>query len=232
LFPDVQEQPQYVPPTETFDFPEIPSRISIAVELPTTASPRFWFTSADQQELVQVQGNWFACNWRKVGPEAEYERWHAIREAFQRQFGKFLDFCKEQHLGPVDVEQTEVTYVNHIEPGSAWSSLGDMHKVVRIMGMHDRHMLPLDPEQSTLRVTYRIASEAVKAGRLHVSVDPGLRMQDMKPIIAMTLTGRTTPISGNSSDALSSMDVSRDWIVRCFTAITTEAAHKQWERYE
>jgi uncharacterized protein (TIGR04255 family) len=231
-FPNVQEQPQYVPPTESFDFPEIPSRLSIAVELPAATSPRFWFVSSDQQALVQLQGNWFACNWRKVRPEAEYGRWHTIRAEFERQFNNFLDFCKERSLGKVEVEQTEVTYVNHIDPGSAWDSLAEMDKVVRIMGMHDRDLLPVDAEQMTLRATYRIADATVKAGRLHVSVDPGLKMQDMRPLIAMTLTGRSTPISADPSDAVSSMDVSRDWIVRCFTAITTEAAHKQWERYE
>jgi len=210
----------------------VPSRLSIAVELPTATAPRFWFSSRDQQELVQVQGNWFACNWRKVGPNAEYGRWHTIHNAFERQFAKFSAFCSERGVGSIEVEQSEVTYVNHIEPGSAWDSLSEMHRVVRLIGVQDRSLMPVDPEQTTMRVSYRIVSDRIKAGKLHVSVDPGLRMQDMRPLIAMTLTGRAVPLSPRAGDSLSSMDVARDWIVRCFAAITTDAAHEQWERYE
>jgi hypothetical protein len=107
-----------------------------------------------------------------------------------------------------------------------------MHKAVRLIGVQDHVLMPVDPEQTTMRVSYRIVSDRIKAGKLHVSVDPGLRMQDMTPLIAMTLTGRAVPLSPSAEDSLASMDVARDWIVRCFAATTTDASHQEWERYE
>src|SRR5437899_5975806 len=42
-FPKVQEQQAYVAPSENLDFPELPPRMSLAVELAPPIMPRFWF---------------------------------------------------------------------------------------------------------------------------------------------------------------------------------------------
>ena len=231
-FPKVQEQPAYIPQAENLDFPELPPKLTIALELAPPNVPRFWFLNNDEDELLQLQRNWFACNWRKVRPKAEYSRWPAIRTAFERQYGRFLSFCESRQIGAVDVEQAEVTYVNHIEPGSAWDSLAHMDRVLRIIGTADAQVFPNDSEQAVMRISYRIQHPGIRGGRLHVSVEPGLRVHDMQPLIALTLTARTIPLTDGLSSVLNSMDVARDWIVRCFAAITTDAAHEQWGRYE
>lgn len=231
-FPKVQEQPAYIAPAENLEMPEMPPRLALSVELAPPIMPRFWFLSEDQEELLQLQRNWFACNWRKVRPDAEYSRWPSIREAFAQYYGQFLAFCESRNVGSIDVEQTEVTYVNHIEPGSAWDTLAHMDRVLRIIGTHDHELFPVEPEQTVIRLSYRIHDSRIRGGRLHVSVEPGLRVQDMKPLIALTLTARTIPAADGPGNVLSAMDVAREWIVKCFAAITTDAAHKQWEQYE
>ncbi len=231
-FPKVQEHPAYVAPAENLDFPELPPKLTLSLELAPPSTPRFWFLNDEEDELLQLQRNWFACNWRKVRPNAAYSRWPSIRAAFEQQYGRFIAFCESRDIGSVDVEQTEVTYVNHIEPGSAWDSLPHMDRVLRLIGTSDLEIFPYEPEQTVMRVSYRIRHSGVRGGRLHVSIEPGLRVTDMQPLIALTLTARTIPLAGGSASVLESMDVAREWIVQCFAGITTAAAHEQWGRYE
>jgi hypothetical protein len=171
--------------------------------------------------LLQLQRNWFACNWRKVRDDAEYGRWPSIRDPFARQYGRFLSFCESHDIGNVDVEQTEVTYVNHIEPGSSWDTLAHIDRVFKIVGTPNRELFPHDPEQTVMRLSYRIHNSAIRGGRLHVSIEPGLRVQDMRPLIVLTLTARTLPLGSELDKVLSSIGSGREWIV-----------HEQWERYE
>src|SRR5438445_13776418 len=52
-FPKVQEQPAYMAPAENLDLPEVPPRLTLAVELAPPTMPRFWFLSEEQEELLQ-----------------------------------------------------------------------------------------------------------------------------------------------------------------------------------
>src|SRR4029077_3801482 len=64
-FPKVHEQPPYVPPTELLGGQSLTLPTIMPMALP---HPRLWFLSSDEQELLQLQRDYFACNWRKVSP--------------------------------------------------------------------------------------------------------------------------------------------------------------------
>src|SRR5438094_4522610 len=76
-FPTTEEHPPYLPPIERFDMPS--SGPTLSLELSERPPTRLWFVSQDGEDLIQLQREWFACNWRKVRPKASYDRWPARR---------------------------------------------------------------------------------------------------------------------------------------------------------
>src|SRR6266700_1715015 len=85
-FPRVQEQTPYVPPMELSGAQSISVPNIWPLAFP---HPRLWFLSNDEQELLQLQRDYLACNWRKVSPTNEYARWPNRRKAFIRWFEEF-----------------------------------------------------------------------------------------------------------------------------------------------
>lgn len=225
--PKTEEQPPYVPPIERFDVGDIGNEIAFtfAQSMP---SPRMWFVSSDDQELVQVQRDWFACNWRKVSPQDSYGRWPQRRAAFERWFGEFEDFVRAASLGEIEPTQCEVTYVNEIAAGEIWKQHGELHKVTALAGPGTGSFLPT-PEQLQFAARYVISNDQGEpVGRLHVNVQPAIRRTDRLPIFVLTMTARGVPEGPGRDGILRFLDRGRQWIVRGFRDITTAEMHREW----
>ena len=120
-FSKIEERPGYEAPAESFGPASEQSGLSL--ELLSGPPPiRYWFSNEAGDELLQIQSNWFAANWRKVAPAGEYGRWESRWDAFQRWITVFAGVVSD---GKLDFDQVEVTYVNHIEPEEVWSHHGD-----------------------------------------------------------------------------------------------------------
>lgn len=231
-FPRVEEQLPYEPPVERFD-QRAPS-ISFGLEVGGFPRPRVWFVNQSGDEVVQIQHNYFACNWRKVRPDAEYGRWGSRRTAFATWFQVFRSFLAEQALGEVSPTQCEVTYVNHIEPADGWSEHGDAAAVFRSLAMPPFGTEGFGGrlEQVQMAEQFRLEREGEPFGRLHVVLQPAFRRVDNRPIYVLELTARGRP-AGDSNDAvLAFLDEGREAIVRAFAALTTSTMHDVWQRHE
>jgi uncharacterized protein (TIGR04255 family) len=226
-FPKVEEHPPYVTPVERFDSTDIAREIAFEFSeaMPT---PRMWFVSRDGQELVQIQRDWLACNWRKVRPEDTYGRWPSRRKEFVKWFGEFEKFVAGTLRTPITVTQCEVTYVNQIEPNEYWSAHGDVSNVLRIVGSAEGKQLR-KPEQVQLAASYLITGDDRKpVGRLHVTVQPAIRRDDKAPILVVNLTARGKPEGDGTDGVLRFLDRGRHWIVQGFTDLTTVDMHRVW----
>lgn len=223
-FPTVQEQAPYDPPIERFDESE-PTGLSLKLEN-RPPLPRLWFKSHDEQELIQLQRDWFACNWRKVDPDAEYGRWSHRRDSFHTWFSSFVRFISELNLGAVRPTQCEVTYLNHIHPDSVWSSHSELAKITTLAGK-PRDFLP-PAEEVRLHYKYVIGSDGVRVGRLHVQCDPVIDRKDGTPAFAFNLTARGAPFDESVEGVLKFLEVGREWVTRSFKAITTTEMHHVW----
>jgi len=226
-FPKVEEHPPYVAPIERFDSSEIGREIAFEFS-EAMPSPRIWFVSADGQELVQIQRDWFACNWRKVRPDDTYGRWPSRREAFVKWFGEFERFVGKTLQATISVTQCEVTYVNQVEPNEVWHGHDEVHKVLRLVGSTRGRLLG-EPEQVQVAASYQIPNDDAKpAGRLHVTVQPAVRREDKAPIIVINLTARGGPEGDGIDGILRFVERGRRWIVQGFTDLTTPEMHKSW----
>lgn len=225
-FPKTQEHPPYLPPIERFNVPS--SGPTLSLELLDRPASRLWFVTQDDQELIQVQREWFACNWRKVSPGDTYDRWPARRKAFSGYLNDLETFVTQEKLGRITATQCEVTYVNHIPIGEGWDRLGELSKVLRVVAPLNG-TFPPEPEQMQLSMAFAITDERkTRVGRLHVTAQPAIRKEDRKPMIILNLTARGRPEDESNGGILTFLDRGRDWIVRTFKEITTEQMHKTW----
>jgi hypothetical protein len=71
--------------SERFDLTEMPVVASLDVLLGSGPSPVCHvMRSAAGDEMVQVQTDWIAVNWRKAPTDAEYPRWPSRWDTFER----------------------------------------------------------------------------------------------------------------------------------------------------
>ncbi len=81
----------------------------------------------DNERMIQVQDTRFIYNWRKQ--EGEYPRYEKILPKFKKQYGLFVQFVRDQGWEIPQLNQWEITYVNHILRGEAWHSPEDWPKI-------------------------------------------------------------------------------------------------------
>ena len=225
----IEEHPPLPPQFERFD-PPSPPRVSVAVE-DRPPVPRVWFLNEQKTELVQIQNDRFAHNWRKVDRGQAYPRYEGIRDRFREEVSDFERFIDDEDMGALAVNQCELTYVNHIERSGTWEHHG---QVERIFGnwspLSDGVFLP-EPEDAFLRWRFRIRGDDDKAaGRLYVVAQPSWSAGDMSPVWLMNLTARGEPLGTGIAGAFRFFDLAREWIVKGFADLTTAGMHRRWGR--
>lgn len=226
-FPQVEERPPYDPPIESLGGRPSPGQISFTIS-PGPPPFRLWFKSAEGQELLQIQKNWFACNWRKVRSDDEYGHWPPRREAFLNWYSKLNEFVDSHDIGPLRATQCEVTYVNHIVPGNSFTRPGEFDQVFNMIS-HVSGFLP-QPEEFQFRTSYVMELNGDPIGRLHASADPVISRREKQPAISLNLTARGAPLGDGTEGIVAFLDRGREWVVRGFEAITTDTMHREWGR--
>lgn len=225
-FRTVQEQPGYDAPTERFGPGAMVDQVSL--ELLTGPPPaRYWFLNDSGDELLQLQPDWLAANWRKVAPKAEYGRWESRWGAFSA----WVDRA-EAAVSPgkgLDHNQVEVTYINHIEPSGVWSSHSEASKVFTFLQGASGAFLQA-PEQVRIDEQFVMTHDGEPVGRLHVTVVPGFRRSPAEPVFLMNLTARGKPLGDGREGVKRFAELAHEWIVRGFADLTTSDMHGAWER--
>lgn len=226
-FLTVEERPGYDAPTERFGPGAEVNQISL--EFLTGPPPtRYWFLNASGDELLQLQPDWLAANWRKVAPEAAYGRWASRWEAFSRWIDRVEDAVAPET--GLDHNQIEVTYVNHIEPAGVWVDHSDAAKVFTFQTNATGSFLGA-PEEQRADIKYVMRDdEGRPIGRLHVSTVPGFLRSRSEPVFLMNLTARGRPIGSGREGIRRFAALGHEWIVRAFADLTTDAMHTAWKR--
>ena len=111
-FPRVETQP---PLPRILEPDRIEPPVSVTLELKKAPPlPRMWFINGDGTRLVQIQGDRFAFNWRRLDASEQYPRYEQIRSAFLRNLDGFSQFLNEEGFEDLEPDQVDLTYVNHI----------------------------------------------------------------------------------------------------------------------
>ena len=225
-FPVATEQPHYAVPRETLEKIQIPQMELIASAEPPPS--RLWLTTEDKGELIQLQHDWFARNWRKVGSGSKYPRYeNHIRPAFERDLDTFATYMEKQGHNP-RFRQCEITYINHITANELWNNHGEAFRLFRIINGSSYHTSPL--ESIAFRSSSLIHNSSKEpVGRLYVEID-SVYDSVGHPIVRFSLTARGASIDNNRDAVMEFLDLGRDRIVRSFVELTSEEIQQKWSR--
>jgi uncharacterized protein (TIGR04255 family) len=219
-FPEVEEQPPLPPSFEVFGLPQ-----ATQMNLGFITGPRhdrFWFLAPSGDELIQFQHDRLLHNWRKVGDGSnQYPRFERMIESFRAELGALEGYFTSLAPQSLVINQCEISYINNIPwddgPVDAWLKF-----------LHFQGETPDDFTAAFRRVlpgaegqpNSRLICEAVTA------------FVSTQRIIRLTLSVRGAPAQTDVPTALEFLTRGRDVMVRTFAEITTESAHKKWQRIQ
>ena len=223
--PEIEEHSSYSPSIEFFGLP----RGSYTVDLDLSRSfpsPRFFCSSGN--DLVQLQVDWFAYNWRKTSESPEYSRYEKGRDKFRLWLREFQTFLKESLDVPnLEPTQCEVTYVNHIELTPDDLKASPFGRVLQDINPTTGKFLPA-PETARYGASYMINEGSGPLGRLHIHAEHVVIEEEPKTVLFLNLTARGKPLSADLEGVLGFIDIGREWLVRGFVDITTSCLHQRW----
>ena len=220
--PQVQQAPPYEIPVEPPAGklrPAQGARLELVTE---NLKPRYWFISSDGEEVVQVQDNYLALNWRRRSATQKYVSYDTLRTRFAG-----LTRTVEENLskrgGGVHALRVELTYINVIEPNNLWHDTNQTHEIISIRPPQS------DYEHLAASYTRLVTMEGRTAGRLHVNLVPGWDWEKDEPRLGLNLTARSTELSKNSMDeALQFLDHAHGEVGSTFLSLLTPAARNVW----
>jgi len=222
-YPKQEVKPPLPPVVE--EFPLVPK--APAIQVSSEPDARFWYVNQGGTELIQVQRDRFIRNWRWTETGRSYPGYDLLRPRFEQDWATFIRFLERESLGTPDVNQCEVTYINHIELGTGWRSFGDPSPILKLVAPPARGEYLPDPEMLLVSATYAMPNQR---GRVHVAAQPALRRLDGKEVLQLTLTARGKPHSSNADDLIKWFNDGHDWIVNGFVDITTAKMQEVWHR--
>jgi len=193
-------------------------------------SERTQIVRSNNQRMIQVQNTRFIYNWRK--PEnSDYPSYNEILPEFLDKFGSFTKFAKDSGNPDLELNQWEVTYVNHIGKGDLWGDVNDWLTLFPKLGILSDNVS--NQKFDNFRGAWTFAIDENK-GKLHVEmkqVKLGTESGATGPeLILLQLTARG-PVN-NDVDLKTGLDLGHEAIVKTFTDITSTASHEFWKRKE
>lgn len=229
-FKKFEEHPPLNTAFEIFGDEKIIPRLEMEI-LDKPPLPRSWFVSSNGSELIQIQKDRFAYNWRRDNPLSEdpkYPRYKVNRQKFIDLFKIYENFLAHEEIGEIQPNQCEITYVNPIFTEDNWEKFSELYKIFKLYKpLEESSFLP-EPETVSMHLSYVIHTGNEKpVGRLHISTTP-VFSEDKRKVFLLKLIARGKPINENLNGIIDFFDLGRTWIVKAFTELTTDTMHKKW----
>jgi uncharacterized protein (TIGR04255 family) len=227
-FPKTQTLPPILPVVETFGTFSL-SAAQFAVT--QGMHPRIWFLSADDNFLIQLQGDRLLVNWRAGINGAPYPHFEAVQKVFMNALDELEALLGEENI-TIAVNQCEVVYINSILAASTGIPISQPQRIFRLCSAERGPEWQEPLEQISCNARYQLKDLAgTPYGRLTVTLASGAAA-NMSPAFQLELTARGFPKGEGRAGILAFQDQGHRAIVKCFAAITTPEMHKLWDKYQ
>lgn len=206
------DQKQWVSPGIKFRASELPDRVQLI--------------RRDEERMIQVQDSRFILNWRKKA--GAYPSFRVLQPEFFEVFDRFNAFVKDAELGVLDINQWEITYVNHVGYGALWNSLSDWQSV--IPGFYlPPHVFDTQLAESFGGVWHHTLGDG--RGRLHITIrHVKVGSSEGSEVLEINLTARGPVSDEPGFDFRSGFELGHESIVRTFAEMTSPESHRHWQR--
>ena len=193
---------------------------------PVRLPGRFTLGHKGGDRLVQLQATRFHLNWRKR--EQFYPSYKRLISEFEGMFSRFTGRAEKLGLGPVAVNQWELTYIDAFHQEEYWTTPADWADI--LPGLFG----PLFPtegagvalERRTAEWSYEIQP---RRGRLHVAAGPGRVGGEERDALLLQMTARGPVGKGGVETLRAGLDLGHDIAFETFLRVTSEVAKKKWE---
>jgi uncharacterized protein (TIGR04255 family) len=232
-YPKVEEQQPIFPPTfETFGAPNVAQNMQLQFSMQPDIL-RYWFLSADENQLLQIQRDRVIHNWRQKKSDDDYPRYESVKQNFEAELAIVQKFFHDEGWGDIRPNQCEVSYINIIGPNEVTQTPNrDLAEIFTFWNekYSDRNLSHI--ERGAFAVAFLILGDDGKepVGRLHIDCRAAVRKEDSKPVLRLALTARGRPEKESLSAALAWLDKGRREVVQGFASITTKKMHEVWGR--
>ena len=208
---------------ELFDRPErwVPTGVEVRLS-PLRMPGRFTIGHRDTHRLLQLQPTRFHFNWRRR--EGFYPSYRELISEFMDMFGRFGRFVGETGLGPLDVNQWELTYIDEFLQGEYWEAPADWSSFLPGLFGSLKSADGLVLEHRAAEWRYEITP---KKGRLHITAQPG-RADGRRTALLLQMTARGPVGKEGAASLRDGLDIGHDAAVETFLRVTSKEAHERW----
>lgn len=229
-FPTRQEHQARPPMSEDFTDPAERPQVQFEV-LNVPSMPRFWFVSADESELVQLQHDVLIYNWRRRAVDAQYPGYTAVRASMKEMLGQLNEVlaADDERPSALTPNWCEVTYVNQIASQDGSIDRPPLSRLLRGVEMPRQDSLLPETDDAQIHLRWTIQGDKEPRGRLTVALSSATRLATHVPIWAMSLTTRILAADEGIDAALAALDDGHDWAYRAFIELTSEEMHAYWQ---
>jgi uncharacterized protein (TIGR04255 family) len=211
---------------ELFDSPRWSQPQGIHLRLEPARQPgRFLVEHRSKDRTVQVQATRFHLNWRKR--DDFYPSYKNLIAEFETTFARFATFAEDSGLGPLAINQWELTYIDSFPQGDYWQTPADWSRFLPGLfgNLFSTDGLGMMLEYRGAEWSYEIEP---RRGRLHIAARPGRWGDDQRDSLLLQMTARGPVGKGGASTLRAGLDTGHEVAVRSFLRVVDEDTQRSW----
>ena len=192
---------------------------------PLRLPSRFLVKDRNKERQIQMQSTRFHFNWQKQSNC--YPSYKTLIVEFEGAFKAFENFVSSHMLGPLALNQWELTYVNSFPRFEYWDTPADWPKVLPGLfgNLFASEGLGIELEHRAAQWSYEIIP---KQGRLHISAQPSTRGDHAQDTLLLQITARGPIEKDGISDLRTGLDLGHDVAVGSFLRVVDEDIQRGW----
>jgi len=128
--------------------------------------------------LIQIQGDRFLLNWRKLDTADEYPHFDNVYQLFVRELNNLFSL---KEILKTSINQYEITYVDHLLDESFSEHRFAIKELFNFISLND--------SVKSFVLNFVVPQPLIE-GNLSINIKTGIRVQDQKPLIVLESTCR------------------------------------------